>query len=213
MQLSPRSLFRVGVKQNSWRGLLQIVWATVFGLSGGLVTTATGAIIFTAAAQAADPAVARIRVNDFAKIKNAYNSAAGTARLQKLKLPPLELHSWFGCRVEVLSTHDVNRKKDVYHAYKVFIWQNIGDQAYLVMGGKKLGRHEKLFTYNACAKRKIKELKYFKDNQFRNREPCQMISVLAFEEYNCKAEAYCKKNLKLNRHRKSNKYLLLYSLR
>ena len=187
---------------------------TVIALTiGGGINAPHAENKLTLSAQAADPARARIRLRDYQKIKETYQSTANTARAEILKLPPLELHGWFGDKVKILSTHDVNRQKDLYHAYKIFIWQNIGDRAYLVMAGKKLGRHEKIYTYNECGRTKIKKLTQFKTARFnRHTSHCQVISALAFEEYNCAAETYCKKNLTVGRHRKGNKYLLLYPL-
>ena len=138
-------------------------------------------------AVAADNIRAKTTLDDYKKIRKIYSSLDNKSKAAILKLRPIELRRWFGDHIKLLSTHDINRKKDVYHSYAAFIWQNIGDKAYLVIAGKKFGRDEKLLTYNACANSQINDLSHFKDAKINRHHriigreaKCQMISVLTF---------------------------------
>ena len=162
-------------------------------------------------AQAAGEARALGRLQDYKKIKKHYYETRQTTALSEFKLPSLGLNNWFGRMIPILSTHDVNRQKDIFHQYNVFIWQPVSHHAYLALAGKKLGPHDKLAIYNACRGRKITNIKQFKNARVdRYKDKCQIISALKFEEHNCERETNCKKNLTVDRYRKSNKYLLLY---
>ena len=148
--------------KSEFSGKLAASLAVILTLAPSSVNFSTNAVReFIPVAQAATPARARQRLEDYKKIKQAYHQRRDQTSLEALKSPRTGLHDWYGKEIAVLSTHDINRKKNIYHRYNIFIWQNIGKHAYLVVAGKKLGRNEKLHLQNACKKNHHKKFKTF----------------------------------------------------